>query len=157
MKHLIACSLVALSFSSAWAQATLGVDEPWVRATIGQQTATGAFMRLTAPADSRVLRVRSPLAGVAEIHEMSMQGDVMRMRALDALPLPAGRAVELQPGGLHVMLMDLKAPVKAGDVVPLILTIEGRDGRTSEIEVKATARALNAAAPAADHGAHHKH
>mgnify|MGYP006176569659 CR=1 FL=1 len=159
MKLLVCTGLLALSASVAWAQSTITVQEPWVRATVGQQTATGAFMRLTAPADSRVLQVQSPLAGVVEIHEMKMEGDVMRMRAVSALPLPAGQAVELKPGGYHVMLMDLKAPVKAGDVVPLTLTVEDKDGRRSVLEDKAAARALNAVAPAADGHGHggHKH
>ena len=148
MKLLVCTGLLALSVTAVSAQSNLSVQEPWVRATVGQQTATGAFMRLTAPADSRVLQVQSPVAGVVEIHEMKMEGDVMRMRALTALPLPAGQAVELKPGGYHVMLMDLKAPVKAGDVVPLTLTVEGRDGKRSVVEVKAEVRALNAMAPA---------
>ena len=160
MKRFVCTGLLALSASVAWAQSTITVQEPWVRATVGQQMATGAFMRITAPADSRVLQVQSPVAGVVEIHEMKMEGDVMRMRAVPALALPAGQAVELKPGGYHVMLMDLKAPVKAGDVVPLTLTVEGRDGKRSVVEVKAEARALNAMAPAAaaqpanGHGGH---
>jgi copper(I)-binding protein len=162
MKHLfIACAL-ALS-ASAWAQSPVQVQDAWARATVANQSATGAFMKLTAPAATRLVEVRSPVAGIVEVHEMKLDGDVMRMRAVPALPLPAGQTVELKPGGFHVMLMDLKGPVKAGDAVPLTLVFEGADGKRLTQDVKATARALAAPAPAAvgghgsGHGAGHKH
>ncbi|MDO9436833.1 copper chaperone PCu(A)C [Hydrogenophaga sp.] len=164
MKQLIISTLLALT-ASAWAQAPVNVDvkDAWVRATVAQQKATGAFMQLTAKADARVVDVKSPIAGVVQIHEMAMEKDVMRMRELRAcLPLPAGKAVELKPGGYHVMLMDLKGQVKAGDVVPLTLVLEGKDRKRSTLEVKATARPLGgaatapAAASAEDHS-QHKH
>jgi len=163
MKQLLISTLLALT-ASAWAQAPANVDvkDAWVRATVAQQKSTGAFMQLTAKADTRVVGVSSPIAGVVQIHEMAMDKDVMRMRELGAgLPLPAGKAVELKPGGYHVMMMDLKGQVKAGDVVPLTFVLEGKDGKRSTLDVKATARALGgaAAAPAAaaeDHS-QHKH
>jgi len=157
---LIACSLALAT--AAWAQSTpaVQVQDAWARATVANQSATGAFMKLTAPAATRLVEARSPIAGVVEVHEMKLEGDVMRMRAVSALPLPAGQTVELKPGGYHVMLMDLKAPVKAGDSVPLTLVFEGADGKRQTQEVKATARAMavTPAAPAAGaaggHGAH---
>lgn len=161
-------TLVLALASSAWAQTpstpanTVQVHDAWARATIASQSATGAFMKLTAPTAMRLVEVRTPAAGVAEVHEMKLDGDVMRMRALGALALPAGQTVELKPGGYHVMLMDLKAPVKAGDSVPLTLVFEGANGQRHTQEVTAVARAL-AAAPAgaaAGHGGHgggHKH
>ncbi len=162
MKHLfIACSLAFCA--SAWAQSPVQVQDAWARATVANQSATGAFMKLTAPAATRLVEVRSPVAGIVEVHEMKLDGDVMRMRAVPALPLPAGQTVELKPGGFHVMLMDLKGPVKAGDAVPLTLVFEGADGKRQTQDVKATARALAAPAPAAagghgsGHGAGHKH
>ncbi len=164
MKQLLISTLLALS-ASAWAQAPANVDvkDAWVRATVAQQKSTGAFMQLTAKADTRVVGVSSPIAGVVQIHEMAMEKDVMRMRELKAgLPLPAGKAVELKPGAYHVMLMDLKGQVKAGDVVPLTFVLEGKDGQRSTLDVKATARPLGggaASAPAAaaeDHS-QHKH
>ncbi|MDM7941406.1 MAG: copper chaperone PCu(A)C [Hydrogenophaga sp.] len=160
MKKLIIATLLSLT-ASAWAQAPANVEvkDAWVRATVAQQKATGAFMQLTAKADSRVVQATSPVAGVVEIHEMAMEKDVMKMRAVPALALPAGKTVELKPGGYHVMLMDLKSPVKEGDVVPVSLVVEGKDGLRQTIEIKATARALNtpAAAKADGHGAGHKH
>lgn len=154
MKNLfIACSLV-LSFSAS-AQSPVQVQDAWARATVANQSATGAFMKLTAPAAARLVEARSPVAGIVEVHEMKLEGDVMRMRALPALPLPAGQTVELKPGGLHVMLMDLKGPVKAGDAVPLTLVFEGADGKRFTQDVNATARALAAPAPAGGHGSGH--
>lgn len=158
MKNLfIACSLALAA--SAWAQSPVQVQDAWARATVANQSATGAFMKLTAPAATRLVEVRSPAAGIVEIHEMKLEGDVMRMRALDTLPLPAGQSVELKPGGLHVMLMDLRAPVKAGDTVPLTLVFEASDGKRFTQDVGATARALGAApaAPAAGGHGTHKH
>jgi len=87
-----------------------------------------------------------------------MEKDVMRMRAVPALALPAGQTVELKPGGYHVMLMDLKAPVKAGEVVPLTLTLESAGGQRSTLDIQAEVRALGTpAAMPAGHGAMHKH
>ena len=161
MKKIIIATLLSLT-ASAWAQvpAKVEVKDAWVRATVAQQKSTGAFMQLTAQADTRVVQVSSPIAGVAEIHEMAMDKDVMKMRAVPALPLPAGKAVELKPGGYHVMMMDLKGPVKAGDVVPVTLVLESKDGLRSTLEVKAMARPLGsaaAAAPAAAPHGQHKH
>jgi copper(I)-binding protein len=162
MKSLLLSTLLALS-AGAWAQAPAPVEvkDPWVRATVAQQKSTGVFMQLTAKADTRVVEARSPIAGVTQIHEMAMDKDVMRMREVKGLALPAGQAIELKPGGYHVMLLDLKGQVKAGDVVPLTLVLEGKDGQRSALEIKATARALGGtvAAPAATGGGHgaHKH
>ena len=90
------------------------------------------------------MAARSPVAGVVEIHEMTMVDNVMKMRAVPGLDLPAGKAVELKPGGYHVMLMDLKAPLKAGDSVALTLVIEGKDGKKETVAVKAPVKALGA-------------
>lgn len=146
MKHLISIALIAAS-ASALAQSSVEIKDPWVRATVAQQKATGAFMQLTAKADSKLVEVKSPVAGVAEIHEMAMDNNVMKMRQVPGLALPAGKAVELKPGGYHVMLLDLKAQVKEGDVVPVTLVFEGKDGKRETVEVKAPAKPL--ATPAA--------
>jgi copper(I)-binding protein len=150
MKHLFIAATFAMA-TTAWAQSPVQVQDAWARATVGAQSATGAFMKLTAPQATRLVEVRSSAAGIVEVHEMKLDGDVMRMRAMPALPLAAGQTVELKPGGYHVMLMDLKAPVKAGDTVPLTLVFEGADGQRQTQDVKATARALGGA-PAAPAG-----
>lgn len=157
MKHFISIALVAAT-AGAFAQSSVEIKDPWVRATVAQQKATGAFMQLTAKADSKLVEARSPVAGVVEIHEMAMDNNVMKMRQVPGLALPAGKAVELKPGGYHVMLMDLKAQVKEGDVVPVTLVFEGKDGKRESVEVKAPAKPLatpaamgNKPAPAAEH------
>ena len=157
MKHLISIALIAAS-ASALAQSSVEIKDPWVRATVAQQKATGAFMQLTAKADSKLVEVKSPVAGVVEIHEMAMDNNVMKMRQIPGLALPAGKAVELKPGGYHVMLLDLKAQVKEGDVVPVTLVFEGKDGKRETVEVKAPAKPLatpaamgSKPAPAAEH------
>jgi periplasmic copper chaperone A len=137
--------LVALAISAlfTWAaQAQTTVKEPWVRGTVATQKASGAFMQITSAGGGKLLAASSPVAGVVEIHEMAMDGNVMKMRAVPALDLPAGKAVELKPGGYHVMLMDLKQQLKPGDTVPLTLTIEGKDGKRETLEVKAPVKPL---------------
>jgi copper(I)-binding protein len=105
------------------------VTDPWVRGTVTGQKATGAFMQLKSPADAALVEAASPVAKIVEIHEMKMEGGMMKMRAVEKLPLPAGKAVELKPGGYHVMLMDLVQPLNEGDTVPLKLTFEDKAGR----------------------------
>ena len=135
--------LAAALFLTLPAAAQVIVTDPWVRGTVAGQMATGAFMQLKSAKDARLVEARSPVAGVVEIHEMALVDNIMRMRAVPALDLPAGRAVELKPGGYHVMLMDLKQQVKEGDVVPVSLVIES-GGRRETIEVKASVRAPTA-------------
>lgn len=139
IRHIALAALV-LAVSAAQAQTT--VKEPWVRGTVAQQKATGAFMHLTSAQGGKLVSASSPSAGVVEIHEMAMEGSTMKMRAVPALDLPAGKSVELKPGGYHVMLMDLKAPLKEGDSVPITLVVEGKDGKKESIEVKAPVKAL---------------
>jgi copper(I)-binding protein len=153
----VSALFLALTVSLS-AQAQVTVKDAWVRATVPQQKATGAFMQLQSVQDAKLLSAQSPVAGVVEVHEMSMDGGVMKMRAVPSLALPAGKSVELKPGGYHVMLMDLKAQVKDGDTVPVTLVVEGKDGKRQTIEVKASAR--TAAAPAMKQGdghSAHKH
>jgi copper(I)-binding protein len=137
-------ALVAGLAASAPAQAQVTVQDAWVRATVPQQKATGLFASVTSAKGGRVVAASSPVAEVVEIHEMAMDNQVMRMRAIPALELPAGKAVELKPGGFHVMLMGLKQQVKEGDTVPVTLVVEAADGKRENVEVKAPARTLNA-------------
>ncbi len=135
---------------SAAAQVT--VTGAWVRGTVAGQKATGAFMKLTSPTDAVLVDAASPVAKIVEIHEMKMEGGMMRMSAVDRLPLPAGKAVEMKPGGYHVMLMDLVQPLKEGDTVPLKLTFEDKSGRKQTLDVKAQVKALTTPAePAQKH------
>jgi copper(I)-binding protein len=160
MKKLIIASFIGLS-ASAWAQSTtVKVEDAWVRGTVASQKATGAFMRLTPSANARLVSVSSPVAGTVEIHEMAMEKDVMKMRQVPGLALAAGQATELKPGGYHVMLMGLKAPVVGGDTVALTLTFEDAAKQRFVQEVQAPVRALGMGA-AMKHdmkpGMDHKH
>lgn len=157
MKPIARILIATAALLAANAHAQVTVKDAWVRATVPQQKATGAFMQLTAAKDARLVSASSSLTPLVEVHEMAMQDNVMRMRQVPALDVPAGKAVELKPGGYHVMLLDLKQQVKEGDTVPLTLVFEGKDGKRETVEVKAPVRALNASAqPAAGHG-EHKH
>lgn len=146
MYKILLTALLAVLMPMAHAGDTLDVSDAWVRATVSA-TGTGAFMQLKSHADARLVEVRSPVAGVAEVHEMAMVNDVMKMRALETLPLPAGKTVELKPGGYHIMLMDLAAPLKAGDSVPLTLVVEGKNGKRTQVELTLPVRALGNAMP----------
>lgn len=138
---LAAAALLTLA-GGALAQTT--VTDAWVRGTVAQQRASGAFMKITSAQGGKLVAVSSPVAGVAEVHEMAMDGNTMRMRAIAALDLPAGKTVELKSGGYHVMLMDLKQQLQGGQTVPLTLVIEGKDGKREIVEVRARVRALGA-------------
>ena len=140
MKKLL--TLMLMAALPALAQVT--VSEPWVRATVAAQKATGAFMTLTATRAAKLVAVSSPAAGVVEVHEMKMDGDMMRMRHVDALELPAGQPVTLNPGGYHLMMMELKQPLKVGDKVPLTLEIEDAHKVRTKVTVEAPVKPLSA-------------
>lgn len=142
---------IALTFAlgSLPALADVTVADAWVRATVPQQMATGAFMRLTSDGSARLVAADSPVASVVEIHEMIMDGNIMKMNAVPGVDLPAGQVIELKPGGYHVMLMDLKQQLKVGETVPVTLVIEGADKSRETIEVKAPVKALNT--PTSEH------
>lgn len=114
----------------------VSVTQAWVRATAEGQSGTGGFMTLTAKRPMRLVGVASPAAGVGEVHEMKMEGDVMKMRALPGLDLPAGQAVELKSGGIHMMLMDLNQTLKYGTTVPVTLTFMDAQGKQSTLTVQ---------------------
>ncbi|TDV67649.1 copper chaperone PCu(A)C [Pseudomonas sp. LP_7_YM] len=140
---------------SVCAIAQTHVDDAWVRTTVPGQPSSGAFMRITADVDSKLLNVASPVAKDAQIHEMSMTNDVMRMGPVDAVPLPAGKAVSLDPDGYHVMLMGLSGQIKEGDQVPLTLTIENAQGVRETVQVQAQARPMMDMDMSHDHGSSH--
>ena len=140
MKKLLLASMMLSAAVAALAQTS--VKDPWVRGTVAGQKATGLFGQITSSAGGKLVSASSPLAGVVEVHEMVMDGNVMKMRAVPSLELPPGKTVELKPGGYHVMLMDLKQELKAGDSVPLTLVIEGAGGKRETVELKAPVRPL---------------
>lgn len=152
-----------LLFASSLAFAQVTIVNPWVRGTIGGMRATGAFMQITSRTDVKLVGAASPVARVVEVHEMAVVDNVMRMRAVESLAVPAGKPVMLEPGGYHVMLIGLEKPITAGTSVPITLTFEGRDGKRQQVQVKAEVRPLNApategaGAKAAAPAAHHMH
>ncbi len=135
-KHLIAAAFTTVLSASAFAQ-NISVTDAWTRATVQGQKATGAFMKITAKDNAKLVSASSPAAGVVEIHEMKMEKDVMKMAALpNGLDLPAGKTVELKPGGYHVMLMDLKAPLAKDSTVPVTLTFQDAKGVKTQMDLK---------------------
>lgn len=121
------------------AQAQVTVDRAWARSTVPNQTATGAFMRITAQKDVRLMGAQSPVAGVVEVHRMAIENGVMTMRPAGEVALRAGQSVELKSGGLHLMLMNLKQQLKSGETVPVTLEFKAADGSVSRVQVKAVA------------------
>ena len=146
---LAVLSMAALASAPALAQ--VEARAAWARSTVGGQKTSGAYMQITSAQGGALVGAQSALAGTVEVHEMRMDGNVMRMRALPRLELPAGRMVELKPGGYHIMLIDLKQPLRKGDSVPLKLTIENQDKSVVTVEVKAEVRDATAAATGHKH------
>jgi len=145
-RRLFAALLTACVSSFAMAQAVT-VSDAWARATVQGQKSTGVFMNLTSVAETRLISVSSPVAEVAQVHEMRMEGDIMKMQALkNGLELPAGKSVELKPGGYHVMLMDLKLPLQKDTAIPLTLVFVDGKGIQTKTELRVP---VNAMAPMA--------
>ena len=153
----VAMALVLAAIVPPARAQTTTVKDPWVRGTVAQQKASAFFAQITSAGGGKLVAASSPVAGVVEIHEMAMDGNVMKMRAVPAVELPAGKVVELKPGGYHVMLMDLKQQLKAGDMVPVTLVIEGAGGRRETLEVKAPVRPLADGGSGESGHAGHKH
>lgn len=135
MKRLIPLFLLAAVLGVRAQGAPVTVEGAWARASVQGQKASGAFMRLTAREGLSLVGVASPVAAVAEVHEMKMEGEVMRMRAVASVPLQPGKPLELKPGGYHLMLMDLKAPLQVGTQVPVTLTFRDAKGTTSQLQL----------------------
>ena len=145
-------------FAAASAHAQVDVTDPWARATGKGQKATGVFMNLTAKKATRLVGVKSELTPVAQVHEMKMDKDVMKMQSIKALDLPAGQTVSLKPGSYHVMLMDLKAPVAEGSHVVVTLMFEDAAGVKTQQEVHAVAKkSPMGGADKHKSGEHHNH
>jgi len=142
-KFLIAAMLLLTGTSYA---GEINITDAWSRATAPGQENGSVALNITSARDARLVAVSSTVSASAEIHTMTMDSGVMKMRQLDFLPLPAKQTVTLGPGGDHLMLFDLKKPLKAGGIVPLTLTIEFADKSTEKINVKAQVRPLTSSA-----------
>jgi len=152
LKVLMLAAIGTLAIQSAWA-ANISVTEAWARATMPGQKVSGAYMRIRSDADARLIGVSSTAVPRVEVHEMKMDGDVMRMREVQSVELPKDKVVSLEPGGYHIMLMNLPKPIAAGEVIPLTLVVES-GGKRQTVEVKAEARSpMGGAMPMQHH--HH--
>ena len=127
---MIASSLLGLATTAAVAQ--VKIEKAWARPTVQGQQGGGAFLSITSASADRLISGSTPLAERFELHSMAMKGDVMEMRQIDGIELPAGKSVELKPGGLHVMLMGLKQPLALGSKVPVTLKFE----KAGEVKVE---------------------
>jgi periplasmic copper chaperone A len=123
------------------------VENAWVRPMVKGQSATGGFMVLTASQDLTLVGFATAVARTSELHEMAMDGQVMRMRAIDSLKLPAGQAVTLRPGAHHLMLMDVKQPLKVGDELTLTLKLKAADGKALTQDIKVPVKAAQMQQP----------
>lgn len=137
-------SLVALGLAASLVHAedyklgAIRIEHPHARATVAGQAAGGGYLKLdNRGADDRLVAVRSPVSERVELHTMKLDGDVMRMRQLDTIEVPAGKTIELKPGGLHLMFMGLSAPLKVGDKFPLTLRFEKAGEVTVQVAVEA--------------------
>ena len=140
----IAASITSVVLSvclttSVYAQ-SVEVNEAWVRGTVQGQSATGAFMDLTSKNNARLISASSPAAKTVEVHNMKVEGGVMKMYPVDGVDLPAGKTVKLAPGGYHVMLMGLNAPLQAGRSIPVKLTFELADKKRETIDLNIEVR-----------------
>jgi periplasmic copper chaperone A len=150
LSQLVLLCLFALSLP-VQASDIVQVSGVWARATAPGQKVAGVFLEITATADARLVGARTPAADVAELHFMSMEGGVMRMREVEQIDLPRGATVSLKPGGYHVMLFDLKQPLKPGESVPLTLTVVGSDNRPVVVETEISVRNLDGSEPHRHH------
>ncbi len=122
--------------------AGVSVDNAWMRATAPGQQVAGAYLDITSPADATLVGARSPAAGSVEMHTMRIDNGVMEMREIKSLALPGNKTVKLAPGGVHLMLLDLRQPFKAGERVPIRLTFETARKKRETVEVTAQVRDL---------------
>jgi copper(I)-binding protein len=127
------------------------VTDAWARATAPGQKVAGIYLNIVSDRDARLAAVESSLAGQAELHQMRMDSGTMRMRPVEAIDLPAGQIVTLRPGDYHVMLFDLKRPLKPGDEVPLRLTVTDAAGKKQVVAATARVRNLDGSEPHRDH------
>ena len=151
LKNLITGTVLALVALAAHAHdfkaGAITIGHPYARATAAGQPTGGGFMKfVNGGGKDKLLSVSADVSKTVELHEMKMEGDVMRMRQVDGIELQAGKTVELKPGGYHVMFIGLKAPLKAGDKFPVKLRFEKAGEVTVEVKVEA---------PGADHGTKH--
>lgn len=132
--------IASVSLPAAALAQPVTVKDAWVRAPAPGQKVAAAYMELTSLGNTVLVGVASPAAATVEMHRTAVEAGVMKMRAVNRIQLPGGKAVTLAPGGLHLMLVDLRQPLKPGDRVPLTLTVQRADGNRSVFAVQAVVR-----------------
>lgn len=153
-------ALSLLMFAGATHAQSIVIDKAVARATVGKMPNGAAYLQIeNKGADDALLSARSPAASKVEIHSMSMDGNVMKMRALDQLELKAGQKIEMKPGnGVHIMLMGLKKPLAVGDKFPLTLNFRKAGKVEATVEVTDTGMAMkHGDGDMHDHDHHHHH
>jgi len=142
-RRLFSAALVLAALAMALPACAAGVEvkDAWARATLPGQTVAGVYMQLRSDTGARLVTVKTPAAARAEIHEMRHEGGVMKMRRLDGLELPPGKTVALKPGAEHIMLFDIRQPLKEGGVVELTLIVE-QAGKRTELAVAAPVKPI---------------
>jgi len=151
-KSVLVLSILVLTFFSAHAQnaqvGSVQIENAYTRSTVPGQMAAGGFMKIeNKGAADQLISASSPVAGEVQLHEMAMEGNVMKMRQVKEVLVPAGGAVELKPGGMHLMFMNIKAPLAAGETVPVKLKF----AKAGEVEVKFPVNAMGAQGGAIKH------
>jgi hypothetical protein len=141
---LVCGAVLAALVACAPAMAAVTVSGAWVRGTVEGQPATAAYMTIHSDSGARLVSVSSPVATRCSVHRMSSSGNVMRMRTLESLEIPAGGSVELREGGDHLMLEGLTHALKGADMVALTLTFVEAGGRRQTLEVRAPVLPLGA-------------
>ena len=127
--------------------AQVSVTAPWLRATVPAQKSTGAYMHLMSAGGARLIGVSSPVAATVELHQMDMTGQMMKMRQVDGIDLPAGKGVNLASGSYHIMLVGLKRQLKHGDAVDITLQVLGKNKKRESITVKVPVKPLDFVSP----------
>lgn len=146
MQRLLAWGALTLGLllaaAAQAAESPVSASNVWVRATMPGQQVGAAYLDLQSTTDATLIKAESPIAQSVELHQMSMENGVMKMRMQDQLPLPAGKTVKLAPGGNHLMLFGLKQPLLKGEQVVLTLHFRYADGKAGKLELSAPVRAV---------------
>ena len=139
---IVACTLMFVSFTvqAQTAEPSLRVFDVWAKTTVPGGSVSAAYMHIKSASPLKLVKAESTIAGIVEIHDMKMNDGVMQMKALDAVDVPAGKLVELKPGGMHIMLMKVKKPITPGDKVPLTLTFEAAGKKPVVVKLDVIAR-----------------
>lgn len=138
-----ALAFVCISLSGIAGAAQVTVSEAWTRATVPGQTVAGIYFDMVSAVDAKLVGVDTSIARVAELHLMRVEDGTMRMRAVPAVELPAGKTVSFKPGGYHVMLFDLKRRLQAGERIPMQLSVRDVNGGIAKLEIEVDVRNLD--------------